>query len=121
MQRSSKCFIILVFFLLLSLRPAEAASEQTVLLLTLNSVINPVAAEYVERGIEKAKALGAVLVVIELDTPGGLDTSMRSIIKAMTLSEVPVAVYIAPSGARAASAGVFITMGAHIAAMSPGT
>lgn len=120
MRRTLK-FAVLTFILLLPFGPSNAVTERNVLLLTLNAVINPVAAEYVEKGLRKATELDASLVVIELDTPGGLDTSMRSIIKAMTLSEIPVAVYIAPSGARAASAGVFITMAAHVAAMSPGT
>jgi len=121
MLKSARFLIILALLLFFPFAAWEAESDRTVLVLTLSSVINPVAAEYVEKGLEKAKALNASLVVIELDTPGGLDTSMRSIIKAMTLSEIPVTVFISPSGARAASAGVFITMAAHVAAMSPGT
>ncbi|RMG72417.1 MAG: nodulation protein NfeD, partial [Nitrospirae bacterium] len=89
--------------------------------ITLQGVINPVASEYIERGVTLANTQGASALVIELDTPGGLDTSMRQIIKAINQSEVPVVVYVAPSGARAASAGVFITMAAHVAAMAPGT
>ncbi|HEY5649104.1 MAG TPA: nodulation protein NfeD [Nitrospiria bacterium] len=88
---------------------------------TYEGVINPVAAEYFAEVIDKAQAEGAGAVVIQLDTPGGLDTSMRLIIKAMSASPVPVIVYVSPQGGRAASAGVFITMAAHVAAMSPET
>ena len=84
-------------------------------------VINPVAAEYIHDLLAEAAKAGAGTVVIRLDTPGGLDTSMRMIIKDITSSPVPVIVYVAPSGARAASAGVFILLSAHIAAMAPGT
>ncbi len=91
------------------------------MVITVQGVINPVSSEYIEKSIEEANEQGMEALVIELDTPGGLDTSMRSIIKVINVSEVPVVVYVAPSGARAASAGVFITMAAHIAAMAPGT
>jgi membrane-bound serine protease (ClpP class) len=84
-------------------------------------VVNPVMAEFIEKSIDEAVLAKADLFVIQLDTPGGLDTSMRSIVKKIISSEVPVAVHVSPSGARAASAGVFITIAAHIAAMSPGT
>ncbi len=77
--------------------------------------------EFISGSIDKAEEEKSELLVIRLDTPGGLDTSMRSIVKKIISSDVPVAVYVAPSGARAASAGVFITFAAHIAAMAPGT
>ncbi|HWR89792.1 MAG TPA: nodulation protein NfeD [Dissulfurispiraceae bacterium] len=99
----------------------KPAPERIVHVLTVNGVINAAAAEYVQKSLDKAAESGAELCVIELDTPGGLDTSMRSIVKAMNASSVPVAVYVSPSGARAASAGVFITIAAHVAAMAPGT
>ncbi len=92
-----------------------------VVLATYEGVINPVAAEYVRDAIAFAQAQSALALVVRLDTPGGLDTSMRVIIKDFTGSPVPIIVYVAPSGGRAASAGVFITMAAHIAAMAPGT
>jgi len=84
-------------------------------------VINPVAAEYINHVLTEAQEGAAAAVVIRLDTPGGLDTSMRLIIKDITSSPVPVIVYVAPSGGRAASAGVFILYAAHIAAMAPST
>lgn len=90
-------------------------------MLPYSGVINPVASEYVDKGLEKARALGAQALVLQLDTPGGLDKSMRLIIKSMLASPIPVVVYVAPAGSRAASAGVFITMAAHVAAMAPGT
>ncbi len=87
----------------------------------VDGVVNPVMSEYLLKTIDNAHEQGAGLIVIEIDTPGGLDTSMRDIIKAILSSEVPVVVYVAPPGARAASAGVFITYAAHVAAMAPGT
>ncbi len=89
--------------------------------LYVSSAINPVTAEFIEEGLKKAAEQGSPLVVIQLDTPGGLDTAMREIVKFILASDVPVVVYVAPSGARAASAGVFITMAADVAAMAPGT
>ncbi|MCE5312499.1 MAG: nodulation protein NfeD [Nitrospiraceae bacterium] len=99
----------------------EVKKRPKVTVISIDSVINPVAAEYVNRSIKKASASGSEALIIELDTPGGLDTSMRLIVKDIFASEVPVVVFVSPSGARAASAGVFITMSAHIAAMAPGT
>ncbi len=84
-------------------------------------VINPVMAEFLTGSIARAVAEKAEVIIIELDTPGGLDLSMREIIKSELSSTVPVVVYVAPAGSRAASAGVFITLAAHIAAMAPGT
>ena len=86
-----------------------------------DGVINPVAAEYVHDALLFADSKHAQAIILRLDTPGGLDTSMRLIIKEFTGSLIPVIVYVAPSGGRAASAGVFITMAAHVAAMAPGT
>jgi membrane-bound serine protease (ClpP class) len=88
---------------------------------TYEGIINPVAAEYINHVLAVAQEAGAVAVVLRLDTPGGLDTSMRLIIKDITASPIPVIVYVSPSGGRAASAGVFILYAAHIAAMAPGT
>jgi len=95
--------------------------KKDVLVITVNGVINPASAEYVGKSIKRANEQKREAIVIEFDTPGGLDTSMRDIVKNIIGSEVPVIVYVSPSGARAASAGVFITLAAHVAAMSPGT
>lgn len=84
-------------------------------------VINPVAAEYLHDALTFAQSSGAQALILKLDTPGGLDASMRLMIKDMTASTTPVIVFVAPSGGRAASVGVFITIAAHVAAMAPGT
>ncbi len=101
--------------------PGGVESPGPVIVGTFEGVINPVAAEYFEEVISKAAIEGADAVVIQLDTPGGLDTSMRLIIKGMRASSVPVIIYVSPRGGRAASAGVFITLAAHVAAMAPET
>jgi len=108
-----------VFLLLLSLH--AAAQNRTVAVLTLDGPIDPISARYVQRGLDQASRDGAALAVIEMDTPGGLSLSMDQIVAKMLASPVPVAVYVWPQGARAASAGVFIAMAAQIAAMAPGT
>ena len=92
-----------------------------VALVPLEGAVGPASAHFVKRAIERAAKDGTELVVIQVDTPGGLDSSMRELIKAILASPVPVAVYVAPSGARAASAGTFILYAAHVAAMAPGT
>jgi membrane-bound serine protease (ClpP class) len=102
------------------LAPASGAGPHVVVA-TYEGVINPVAAEYLHDAVAFAESGHAQALVVRLDTPGGLDTSMRLIIKDFTNASLPVAVYVSPSGGRAASAGVFITMAAHVAAMAPGT
>jgi membrane-bound serine protease (ClpP class) len=89
--------------------------------LSVADVINPISAEYITESLKAAIQQGSQALIIELDTPGGLDKSMRLIIKEMLNSPIPVIVYVAPSGSRAASAGTFITLAAHVAAMAPGT
>ncbi len=106
------------FFLL----PAQAAEEtRPILVLEVTGTIDPAVARYVIRGLEQAQEEKASAVILELDTPGGLDGSMRRIVKGILNSPVPVVVYVWPSGGRAASAGVFITLAAHAAAMASGT
>jgi membrane-bound serine protease (ClpP class) len=100
---------------------AQDAPPGAVVVLEVRGVIDPIVAQYVEQGIGAANGTNAGLVVILLDTPGGLDSAMRVIVQVILNSDVPVAVFVAPSGARAASAGVFITMAGHVAAMAPGT
>ncbi len=101
--------------------PATALASNRVVIVELEGPINPGTAMYVVRGLEQAKKEEAVLCILRLDTPGGLASSMRTIVKAILNSPVPVAVYVGPRGAGAASAGVMVTVAAHIAAMAPGT
>jgi membrane-bound serine protease (ClpP class) len=98
-----------------------AAGPATVEVLTVDGTIVPVIADYVDRGISQAEENGAAVCIIELDTPGGLLDSTDKIVKSIMNADVPVVVYVSPKGAWAASAGTFITLSAHIAAMTPGT
>ena len=110
------CFIFAMLFIFNS-----SPSNADVIAIKAEGVVNGVMSDFISKNINYAAGKNAELLVIELDTPGGLASSMEKIVKSINASEVPVAVYVSPGGAKAASAGVFITLSAHIAAMAPGT
>jgi len=114
-------FLFILLGLFVFLFPTSAASKPVYVIQLDDATINPVTAEYISHSIDLANKEQAACLVIKLDTPGGLLTSTRSIVKGILASKVPVVVYIYPSGSRAGSAGVFITYASHIAAMAPST
>jgi membrane-bound serine protease (ClpP class) len=114
-------FLILLAAGLALAGQAKNSSEPRVHLISVDGTINPAVDDFIREGIARARLDGAKALIIQLDTPGGLLESTRSIVKEMLGSPVPIIVYVAPSGSGAASAGTFITMAAHIAAMAPGT
>ncbi|HEV2289255.1 MAG TPA: nodulation protein NfeD [Candidatus Acidoferrales bacterium] len=121
MKRAS---LFIALFGLLSLPVGSSFSatpDSSFVLLTVAGPIDPASADYISRGISGAESQRAAAVILQLDTPGGLDTSMRQIVQAEMNARVPVVVYVAPKGARAASAGCFIVLAADVAAMAPGT
>jgi membrane-bound serine protease (ClpP class) len=120
-MKSLKHIVWALLALLLTTGAAGAAAPRAVFVLPAVGSINPGLAEFIVEGIHQAERENAAALVIELDTPGGLETSMRQIVQAISNAKVPVVVYVYPRSARAASAGVFITMAGHVAAMAPGT
>ena len=112
---------LLLPMLLLICPPSLHAAADQALLLEVDGIIGPASSDFIVRGIEDAEAAGAPLVLIRMNTPGGLDSSMRDIIRKILASKVPVATYVAPPGSRAASAGTYIMYASHIAAMAPAT
>jgi len=117
-----------IFYLLLIGLPAVGlfaatpeSDQSKAIILTIDGAIGPATSDYVRRGIADAQEMGALVVILKMDTPGGLDMAMRDIIQSIIASPVPVAVYVTPSGARAASAGTYILYASHVAAMAPAT
>ncbi|MCC6007786.1 MAG: nodulation protein NfeD [Rhodobacteraceae bacterium] len=106
---------------ILGLAAQDTTPPEPVIVLTAQGAVSPAMSDYIRRNLDIAAERGSPLVVLKLDTPGGLDSSMREIIKAILASPVPVATWVAPQGARAASAGTFILYASHIAAMAPAT
>jgi membrane-bound serine protease (ClpP class) len=115
-----KRLVLIVCVVLAGLVPVAEGSER-VIVVTLDDSIQPASLRYLKRGIEVADASGAALTILELNTPGGLLTSLRQMTTVITSARRPVVVYVTPSGAQAASAGFFLLMAADVAAMSPGT
>jgi membrane-bound serine protease (ClpP class) len=113
--------VFLSLLIVSALLTIVSAQGNLIYLLEIDGIINPASAGYIIKGIDKAEHEGASCLVIQMDTPGGLMESMRSIVKRILTAQIPIIVYVAPSGSRAGSAGVFITLAGHIAAMAPGT
>ena len=112
---------LLALFLLASLPAMAQPGQGPVIVIEVQGVINPLTAQYLDRTLRLAGQQAAGMVVLVLDTPGGLESSMREMVQALLESPLPTVVYVAPRGARATSAGMFITLAANVAAMAPAT
>ena len=121
MFRTIRLILLLGLLIISAIATQVQAASSSIYVLRIEGTINPVLIDYIERGIDQAEENNATALIIQLDTPGGLDTAMRDIIKEIVNAKIPVVVYVSPSGARAASAGVFITMSAHVAVMATNT
>ncbi|MGA2515085.1 MAG: nodulation protein NfeD [Thermodesulfobacteriota bacterium] len=121
MKRNKVLLVLSVFFLLALVAEIPSQEKAPVFTIEVDAIINPATAKFILDSIDEATQKGAQCLIIKLDTPGGLLESTRIIVKKELASTIPIIVYVAPSGARAASAGVFVTMAANIAAMAPGT
>ncbi|RKY91224.1 nodulation protein NfeD, partial [candidate division KSB1 bacterium] len=99
---------LVILLLLIGVQFADSLAAQPVEVIKIDGIINPVSAKFIIESLERAEAENAVCLIIELDTPGGLMTSMRQIVKKILTAKIPVVVYVSPSGSRAGSAGVFI-------------